>query len=77
MNHHQTEAKTYIMQGAPILNQSAETGAVESSNTTRVSSRSSLRYGPLRYAVVDVEIGLTDHRIHDLGALPLRWSYLS
>lgn len=29
----------------------------------------SLRYGLLRYAIVDVEIGLTDHRIHDIGAL--------
>lgn len=27
------------------------------------------RYGPLCYAIVDVEIGLTDHRIHDIGAL--------
>jgi len=57
------------MQESPISNQSAETGVVESSNTTRASSRSPLRYGPLRYAVVDVEIGLTDHRIHDIGAL--------
>lgn len=54
------------MQENPISNQSAETGAAESSSA---SSRSSLRYGPLRYAVVDVEIGLTDHRIHDIGAL--------
>lgn len=31
--------------------------------------RRSLLYDPLRYAVVDVEVGLTDHRIHDIGAL--------
>ena len=57
------------MQENPISNQPTEIGAVEPLNTTRASSRSSLRYGPLRYAVVDVEIGLTDHRIHDIGAL--------
>ena len=57
------------MQESPISNQLAETGSAEPSNTTRTSSNSPLRYGPLRYAVVDVEIGLTDHRIHDIGAL--------
>ena len=57
------------MQESPISNQLAKTGSAEPPNTPHASSRSSLRYGPLRYAVVDVEIGLTDHRIHDLGAL--------
>ena len=57
------------MQESPISNQLAETGSAEPSNTTRTSSNSPLRYGPLRYAVVDVEIGLTDYRIHDIGAL--------
>ena len=52
-----------------ISNLPVKTGAAEPSNTTRTSSSSPLRYGQMRYAVVDVEIGLTDHRIHDIGAL--------
>ena len=52
-----------------ISNLPVKTGAAEPSNTTRTSSSSPLRYGQIRYAVVDVEIGLTDHRIHDIGAL--------
>ena len=57
------------MQKNPISHQPIEPGAAESSSTTRASSGSPLRQGPLRYAIVDVEIGLTDHRIHDIGAL--------
>ena len=57
------------MQESHVSHQPAESEFVEPSNTTRTSSRSPLQYGQLRYAVVDVEIGLTDHRIHDIGAL--------
>ena len=29
----------------------------------------SVQYNALRYAIVDVEIGLEDYKIHDIGAL--------
>lgn len=57
------------MQENPISNQRAETESAEPSNPTHGRGLAPLLHGPLRYAVVDVEIGLTDHRIHDIGAL--------
>ena len=57
------------MQESLLLNLSAENGFAESSNQTRNHGFTPTRYSQLRYAVVDIEIGLTDHRIHDIGAL--------
>ena len=54
------------MQENPISNSLSKTDSNEASNQSRPHA---LRYGPLCYAIVDVEIGLTDHRIHDIGAL--------
>ena len=55
------------MQENPISNSLSKTDSNEASNPIR--SLMPFRYGPLCYAIVDVEIGLTDHRIHDIGAL--------
>lgn len=55
------------MQESPISNSLSKTDSNEASNPIR--SLMPFRYGPLCYAIVDVEIGLTDHRIHDIGAL--------
>ena len=55
------------MQEKPISNRLSQTDSNEVLNPPR--GFMSLRYEPLRYAIVDVEIGLTDHRIHDIGAL--------
>ena len=55
------------MQEKPISNSLSKTDSNEGSNPTQ--GFIPLRYGLLRYAIVDVEIGLTDHRVHDIGAL--------
>ena len=55
------------MQENPISNSLSKTDSNEASNPIR--SLMPFRYGPLCYAIVDVEIGLTDHRMHDIGAL--------
>ena len=55
------------MQECHISSSLSNTDSNEESNPIQDSMP--LRYGLLRYAVVDVEIGLTDHRIHDIGAL--------
>ena len=55
------------MQESPISNSLSQTDSNDVLNPPR--GFMSFRYGPLRYAIVDVEIGLTDHRIHDIGAL--------
>ena len=34
-------------------------------------SKSAKSYDATRYAFVDVEVGMNDHRIHDIGAI--RW----
>lgn len=67
MNHCHTETETFTMQEKPISNSLSKTDSNEGSNPPR--NFMPLRYGSLRYAIVDVEIGLTDHRIHDIGAL--------
>lgn len=55
------------MQEKPISNSLSQTDSNEVLNPPR--GFMSLQSGSLRYAIVDVEIGLTDHRIHDIGAL--------
>ena len=55
------------MQESPISARSSRTDS--SKETNPHYSLTSLYNGPLRYAVVDVEIGLSDQRIHDIGAL--------
>lgn len=65
MNHCHTETETFTMQEKPISNSLSKTDSNEGSNPPR--NFMPLRYGSLRYAIVDVEIGLTDHRIHDIG----------
>lgn len=57
------------MQESEISNQSAENGFDGPSNSFGSLGLRLFRHYPLRYAVVDIEIGLTDHRIHDIGAL--------
>ena len=49
------------MQENPISNSLSKTDSNEASNPIR--SLMPFRYGPLCYAIVDVEIGLTDHRM--------------
>lgn len=46
-------------------------GVINAENTHQVVGRKvvSLPHAPLRYALVDVEVGLKDHKIHDIGAL--------
>ena len=41
----------------------------ENTNNTVGNKTASVSYDASRYAIIDVEVGLTDHKIHDIGAL--------
>ncbi len=55
------------MQENPKSNSQPKTEFTEASNPPR--GLMYLRHKPLRFAIVDVETGLADHQIHDIGAL--------
>ena len=44
-------------------------GKDEDTNHVINNKNTSVPFDVIRYAIVDVEIGLKDHKIHDIGAL--------
>ena len=44
-------------------------GLKDTMDAHSVSKKKNVSYDASRYAFVDIEVGLKDHRIHDIGAI--------